>query len=83
MFYLLCLLSLFFLFILVNKKSSESFQDDSESEADNMNKYYRLLLHYVQSNPDKSIEFINSIQQKFCTDKIDFKNLSDILPVFI
>lgn len=77
-----CLLSaiVLSLFLFLNK-TVDSFQN-STSDATNMDNYYKLLLNYVQTNPDRSLNFIKSIQQKFCTDNIDFKNLSNILPVF-
>lgn len=54
------------------------------SQLDELNINYRLMLQYIQQNPDRSIPFIKDVQSKFCSsDNIKFNSLLDnYSPVF-
>jgi hypothetical protein len=56
----------------------------SDPDATNANNNYASLLLYIQSNPSKSVDFVQDIKQKFfnsaCTIKsnIDFANIAQM-----
>lgn len=56
---------------------------DSDPKTEGLNSNYRLMLLYVQQNPDKSLGFIKDVQKRFCTDNIDFADLlNNYSPLF-